>query len=56
VIERAADFGINHFDTARSYQGGNNERMVGAALKKWVTRTITRSADRRVRGLRLFVE
>jgi predicted aldo/keto reductase-like oxidoreductase len=33
VIERAADFGINHFDTARGYQGGNNERMVGAALK-----------------------
>lgn len=31
VIERAADFGINHFDTARVYQGGNNERMVGAA-------------------------
>ncbi len=33
VIERAADAGIAHFDTARSYQGGNNERMVGAALK-----------------------
>jgi predicted aldo/keto reductase-like oxidoreductase len=33
VIERAVDLGINHFDTARSYQNGNNERMVGAALK-----------------------
>jgi len=33
VIERAADLGINYFDTARAYQGGNNERMVGAALK-----------------------
>lgn len=33
VIERAADIGIVHFDTARSYQSGNNERMVGAALK-----------------------
>lgn len=33
VIERAADFGINHFDTARGYLNGNNERMVGAALK-----------------------
>jgi predicted aldo/keto reductase-like oxidoreductase len=33
VIERAADLGINHFDTARGYQHGNNERMVGAALK-----------------------
>jgi aryl-alcohol dehydrogenase-like predicted oxidoreductase len=33
VIKRAADLGINHFDTARVYQNGNNERMVGAALK-----------------------
>jgi len=32
VIERAADIGINYFDTARGYQQGNNERMVGAAL------------------------
>lgn len=32
VIERAADIGINYFDTARGYQHGNNERMVGAAL------------------------
>jgi predicted aldo/keto reductase-like oxidoreductase len=35
VIERAADNGINFFDTARVYQGGNNERMVGAALRKY---------------------
>ncbi len=34
VVERAADLGITYFDTARNYQGGNNERMVGAALKK----------------------
>ena len=33
VIEHAADMGILHFDTARGYQNGNNERMVGAALK-----------------------
>ncbi|HMD70214.1 MAG TPA: aldo/keto reductase [Bryobacteraceae bacterium] len=33
VIERAADIGIIHFDTARGYQAGNNERMLGAALK-----------------------
>jgi predicted aldo/keto reductase-like oxidoreductase len=33
VIRRAADQGIIHFDTARSYQSGNNERMVGVALK-----------------------
>jgi predicted aldo/keto reductase-like oxidoreductase len=34
VIERAADLGINYFDTARVYQQGNNERMVGAVLKR----------------------
>lgn len=34
VVERAADLGINYFDTARGYQQGNNERMVGAALKR----------------------
>ncbi|MGD0130371.1 MAG: aldo/keto reductase [Terriglobia bacterium] len=34
VIERGADIGITYFDTARSYQHGNNERMVGAALKR----------------------
>ncbi len=33
VIEKAAEQGINYFDTARNYQSGNNERMVGAALK-----------------------
>jgi hypothetical protein len=32
VVERAVDLGINYFDTARGYQNGNNERMVGAAL------------------------
>ena len=33
VIARAADIGINYFDTSRGYQHGNNERLVGAALK-----------------------
>jgi predicted aldo/keto reductase-like oxidoreductase len=33
VITRAADLGINYFDTARVYQHGNNEKMVGLALK-----------------------
>lgn len=32
VITRAADLGITYFDTARVYQHGNNEPMVGAAL------------------------
>ena len=43
VIEHAADLGINLFDTARAYQGGNNERMVGAALKKVRTKVIISS-------------
>ncbi|MGJ5816801.1 aldo/keto reductase [Paludibaculum fermentans] len=33
VIERAIDQGITYFDTARVYSGGNNERMVGGAVK-----------------------
>ncbi len=33
VIQRAVDMGINHYDTARVYQRGNNEHMVGAVLK-----------------------
>ncbi len=32
VVTRAADMGINFFDTARGYMGGQNERMLGAAL------------------------
>jgi aryl-alcohol dehydrogenase-like predicted oxidoreductase len=34
VISRAVDMGINYFDTARGYQSGNNERMVGNCLKR----------------------
>lgn len=33
VITRALDMGITYFDTARGYQHGNCEKMVGAALK-----------------------
>lgn len=33
VIEKAVDLGLNYFHTARVYQGGNSERMLGAALK-----------------------
>jgi hypothetical protein len=49
VIERAVDAGITYFDTARSYQSGNNERMVGAALgakrKQVVLSTKTHAPD-----------
>lgn len=33
VLEQAIDNGITYIDTARGYQSGNNERMVGAVLK-----------------------
>jgi aryl-alcohol dehydrogenase-like predicted oxidoreductase len=33
VFERALDAGLNFFDTARSYQGGNAEQALGAALR-----------------------
>ena len=50
VIERAADIGINYFDTARGYQSGNCERMVGAALKNYrkkiVLSTKTQARDK----------
>ena len=50
VITRAADLGINYFDTARVYQHGNNERMVGAALaakrKELVLSTKSISGDK----------
>ncbi len=32
VIARAVDLGINFFDTARSYEGGGNERALAAGL------------------------
>lgn len=34
VIEKAVDLGVNYFHTARVYQRGNSERMLGAALKR----------------------
>ena len=33
VIHRALDLGINYFDTAECYQGGNSEIRLGQALK-----------------------
>jgi predicted aldo/keto reductase-like oxidoreductase len=53
VIERAADMGINYFDTARGYQSGNCERMVGAALKNYRKKIVlsTKSAARDKAGL-----
>ena len=33
VLEKAIDMGITYIDTARGYQSGNNERMVGTVLQ-----------------------
>jgi len=35
VLFQALDMGINYFDTAHRYQNGNNEKMVGKALKQY---------------------
>src|SRR5512137_1177105 len=33
VLVRAADLGVNYFDTARTYEKGKSEEITGAALK-----------------------
>jgi len=43
VIQRAYDLGITYFDTARVYSRGNNERMVGAALKPFRPKVVLSS-------------
>ena len=35
VLFEALDMGINYFDTAHSYQRGNNEKMLGDVLKEY---------------------
>jgi aryl-alcohol dehydrogenase-like predicted oxidoreductase len=35
VLFRAFDLGINYFDTAHVYRGGNSERMLGEVLKQY---------------------
>ncbi|KPJ58421.1 MAG: hypothetical protein AMJ42_03305 [Deltaproteobacteria bacterium DG_8] len=35
VLYKALDLGINFFDTADSYQNGNNERMLGKVAKEY---------------------
>lgn len=35
VIKGAMKLGINHFDTAHRYQGGNSERLLGRVLKEY---------------------
>ena len=47
VIERAADMGITYFDTARVYQNGNNERMVGRRAQEQAQEHRALQQDRR---------
>jgi predicted aldo/keto reductase-like oxidoreductase len=35
VLFKALEMGVNYFDTAHKYQGGNNEKMLGAVLKDY---------------------
>jgi predicted aldo/keto reductase-like oxidoreductase len=56
VIERAADIGIIHFDTARGYQSGNNERMLGAALKGKRKQAIVSSKSERKTGKEVLAD
>jgi len=35
VLHEALDLGINYFDTAHTYQNGNNEEMLGKVLKEY---------------------
>ena len=35
VLFKALDLGINYFDTAHAYMGGNNERLLGDVLKEY---------------------
>ena len=55
VITRAADLGIIHFDTARGYQSGNNERMLGGAIKgKRQQLVISSKSDRQDQARRFW--
>jgi aryl-alcohol dehydrogenase-like predicted oxidoreductase len=50
TLLEAVDAGINHFDTAASYQLGENEKFVGAVLKPYRNRVVLASKCGLVRG------
>jgi aryl-alcohol dehydrogenase-like predicted oxidoreductase len=58
VIARAVDMGINYFDTARNYQNGQNERMVGVALAGRRNKVFlaSKSSDNPSTGPRILAE
>ena len=50
LVQRAYDLGINYFDMARSYGGGHNEEVYGAALAPFRKDVfVTTKSDRRTR-------
>src|SRR5215471_3056106 len=58
VFERAVDAGLNFFDTARSYQRGNAEQALGAALRGKRDRVVlcTRSYAHNAREISLDLD
>jgi aryl-alcohol dehydrogenase-like predicted oxidoreductase len=50
LVQRAYDLGINYFDMARSYGGGHNEEVYGAAIAPFRKDVfVTTKSDRRTR-------
>jgi len=49
VMQAAFDQGVNYVDTARCYQGGNNERIVGRALRGYRDRVFIASKVHMIR-------
>lgn len=41
LVDRAMAAGLNHFDTAYMYNGGQSERFIGNALKKYPRESYT---------------
>ena len=55
---RAIDTGINYMDTARTYRDGEDEKVIGAAIKGHRDRLIlaTKTAKRDAKGARTELE
>ncbi|MDM7996560.1 MAG: aldo/keto reductase [Acidobacteriota bacterium] len=56
VLVRAADLGVNYFDTARTYEKGKSEEITGAALKSRRNRILLASKTDGVTKAEVFRE